>query len=240
MVSYGAQAAVVTVVTVVVFLLELRVINGIKTRLIRESNDKTPRSTQFAIVHALPFGCLAWTIFVALFAGVAVRVGGGNTRGPSSSATLGTSAWFNVGWSGSTTSFFGVSINTWYAYLLVINYQITRCILGSLLSNIFKPYIITLQSNLLQSSKLDMDIRWLLLAQACVTVFSSFSYLTDIFLYLSQVEVAIVSLAVTLLIDWQSTTALLIGARGKRAGEVFYPPETETLFARKKLDGISI
>jgi len=240
MVSYGVQAAVVTVVTVIVFLLELKVIDGVKRRLIREANDKTHRETQIAVVHALPFGCLAWTIFVAVSAAVVVKVGGGNTRGSSTSATLGTSAWFNVGWAGSTTSFFGVSINTWYAYLLVINYQITRCILGSLLSNIFKPFIITLQSNLLQSSKLGVDIRWLLLAQACVTVFSSFSYLTDIFLYLSQVEIAIVSLAVTLLIDWQSTTALLSGVRGKGTGELFYPPETETLFARKKLDGISI
>lgn len=210
----------VSLTTPVVFSIECLLLWSAKDRLLFGSKE-----INYTLLHFLPFGCLLWTLGVS--AAIVTLLKTSSSHGGFS---VGSHAWLNVGWERSSLNFFGIQVNSAWSYFLVINYQIARCILGSLLSNIFKPYILGLQGG----SKLVFDRNqeyWLLSSQAAVTVFSSFSYITDIFLFLSQVDMSVVSLAVTMFIDWHSTSAVIKSRRGLLALQ----PLTETVFAQKDL-----
>lgn len=116
--------------------------------------------------------------------------------------------WFSIGWNSSLV-FMGVRIDSPVAYGLIVNYQITRCILGSLLSNAFMPYVAALQSKLLAKEMKPSEMRTLLFSRACTDFYGFVSGLTDLILYVSQVDIFIVSGVITILTNWLVTSMLL-------------------------------
>jgi hypothetical protein len=130
-------------------------------------------------------------------------------------------SWFNAGWKGNLV-FMGVRIDSPVAYGLIINYQITRCVLGSLLSNAFQPYVSALQSKLL-SEELKRKTP-LLVARTFTDIYGFVSGLTDLILYVSQVDIFIVSGVATIITNYLCTWLLLETAGPKR-----YKKDAETL-----------
>jgi hypothetical protein len=117
--------------------------------------------------------------------------------------------WFSGGWA-FNFYLFSIRIDTWWKYLIIVIYQVTRSVIGSLLSNIFKPFIMTEVQSKMLNSNTDIarrnDILW---AQFAVTLFSYFSTITDIFLHIAQIDVSLISLVVTLIADGGATFMLL-------------------------------
>lgn len=121
--------------------------------------------------------------------------------------SIGTSNWFGAGWS-TGLEFFGIAIDKWYTYLLIVLFQITRSVLSSLLGTVFSPYLVAVQS---RSKPVHPDhMGWVKLAQLCKDCFGWVTSITDIFLYLSQLDVALVSLLIVACFDWASTDSLML------------------------------
>ena len=130
------------------------------------------------------------------------------------SLSLTSNSWFAAGWNNGL-SFFGIHINTWWGYAIIVNYQVTRTIIGSMLSNVFRPFITSqVQNRLLNKTIDDRLTSSILFAQGAVTVFGFVTTLTDLFLYLSQVDLALISLFVTLISDAASTYGVLQASKG--------------------------
>lgn len=160
-------------------------------------------------------------------------------KGNENSESLGSKSWFNVGYK-TGLSFFTISIDTWYKYAVIVNYQITRSIIGSLLSNVFRPFMTSEVQSKMHNKSIDRSQTiYILLAQASVTIFGFTSTITDLFLYLSQVDISIISLVITLISDAASTSAVLqAGAskckNAKEILETIETRETEPLALRKQ------
>jgi hypothetical protein len=118
--------------------------------------------------------------------------------------------WFSAGWNRNLV-FMGVRIDTPLAYALILNYQVTRCILGALLSNAFQPYLQTLLSQLIDQAGNSSFTR-LLLARAFCDVTGFVTSLTDLILYVSQVDIFVVSGVVTISTNWFSSWLVLRAA----------------------------
>lgn len=141
--------------------------------------------------------------------------------------------WWSFGWHTGELVFMGVRIDSPVAYGLIVNYQITRCVLGSLLSNAFAPYLTTLQSNLVKGSEKGERgggragvLRLLfnppfpinlLLARLLADMYSFASGLTDLILYLSAFDIFLVSGVATMVTNWL-VTWLLLDLERERAG----------------------
>jgi hypothetical protein len=209
----------------------------------------------------LPTACVLFVGGFAATAGALVRV----YRDPSAPLVSPFSArWFSAGWN-SELVFLGVRIDNGLRYGLIINYQITRCILGSLLSNAFQPYVMTLLSQLIappkegaaargavdarvaelaavedQYQRLEraddgsmapstslsprrrpVVVSHLILARVFCDVTSFITYLTDLILYVSQVDIFLISAVSTILTNSFSTWLVLRdgGAAGEGAPE---------------------
>lgn len=137
--------------------------------------------------------------------------------------------WFSLGWKNGFV-FFNIPINNWWSYLIILLYVVTRSLLGSLLSNVFKPFISgQVQNSILRKTVESSKTIHIMLAQAAVTLFAFASALGDLFLFLSQVDVSIVSLLITLLSDAGATYAVL-GDGGSKHKIVQH--DTESLLLR--------
>jgi len=99
--------------------------------------------------------------------------------------------WFSWGWN-DNLYFMGVVLDSPVAYGLIVNYQILRCVLGSLLSNAFAPYIQALQSKVVSKSQ-GVHVNTLLVARLFTDVYGSIAGLTDLILYVSQVDIFCIS-----------------------------------------------
>lgn len=119
-----------------------------------------------------------------------------------------TTSWFVVGWV-NKLNFFNIYIETWWQYTVVMMYNIGRTVIGSLVTNVFRPLLLLQQSRILTSDISQTDAFTFVFGQAVVTVFGFFSSITDIFLALTQVDVTMVALVVTLLMDGFATHSIL-------------------------------
>jgi len=126
--------------------------------------------------------------------------------------------WLSVGWS-SHLAFMGVLVDSPVAYGLIINYQIARCVAGSLLAVSFQPHVAAVQSDPREEM-----LPSLLVARGLVDVFTSLSSLTDLLLHVSQADIFLLSCAATAAADMIFTSWLL----------------KETLRAKKKDKDITV
>jgi hypothetical protein len=151
---------------------------------------------------ALPLVVLLWTscTFPLLVVWVRLKAHSGGFKSNTS--------WFEVGWGG-RLSFFNISISTWYEYELLVLYTLGRTVLGSLISNVFRPLLLLQQSRLLTTEVTQRDAATFVFGQTVVTVFSFFSGVTDIYLLLTQIDLSIIALVATLLIDGGATWMIL-------------------------------
>jgi hypothetical protein len=109
----------------------------------------------------------------------------------------------------------GVAIQTYNQYFVVILYQSVRCILGSIISDVFRPHIIKIQNRL---DTPGAEREWpLLLAQSFCTVFAFVSSVSDLFIFLSRLDLSILSLLVTIVADWACTAAVMAQHRADAA-----------------------
>jgi hypothetical protein len=119
-----------------------------------------------------------------------------------------TTSWFVVGWT-HKLNFFNIIIESWWEYTLLLMYNIGRTVLGSLVSNVFRPLLMLQQSRLLTSEISQKDASVFVFGQGVITVFGYLSAITDIFLALTQVDVTMVAVGVTLLMDGFATHGIL-------------------------------
>ena len=201
------------------------VIYAYKNKLVNEKNPVT-----------LPFLSFIWSLGVIV--GVAVWSA---TAGSEYSNTIGKN-YFKFGWT--SMFFFNIRINTWWRYTIILNYQISRAILGSLLSNLFKPYLVSTVQNRILNKTINTDLSLkIVLAQASCTIFGYVSTLTDLFLFLSQIDISIISLVITLIVDALSTYSIMQHGSSIQSSEQLVKnvleieaSETEPFLLRKRPD----
>jgi hypothetical protein len=172
---------------------------------------------------ALPSLCLACTaVFLVITVVLVMRYGSPDVP----LVTAFGLHWFTFGWTGELV-FMGVRIDSPVSYGLILNYQIARCVLGSLLSNAFQPYVLALQSKLL-SSEVKNPHR-LLVARLFTDVYGFVSGLTDIILYMSQIDIFLVSGAVTMLTNYLCTLLLFVTVDKTTRRKTVYKKKAEEL-----------
>jgi hypothetical protein len=176
----------------------------------------------------LPILAFVWTaVVVAVF----VKLG---MDQDANSQLFGTRTWFSYGWRTGLTVF-NVRVDTWWKYSLVVDYQITRALLGSLLANVFRPYLLMRVQAVTHSSTLDaaQNTTVVILSQSAVSAFAFFATVTDMFLYLSQCDISLVALLVTMVSDGLATFAVLhkkgAAATPQDIERVLRTPHTETM-----------
>ena len=198
MVSHAGQAAAVAVVTVAYTTLLLRIMYLWRQDLAAITSPL-----------ALPTLCLLCSMcFICITVCLVLVYGDPDVPLVNSFSKN----WFSGGWNKNLV-FMGVRIDSPVAYGLILNYQITRCVLGSLLANAFQPYVTALQSKLLNSEV--RNPHRLLAARAFTDIYGFVSGLTDLILYMSQMDIFLVSGAVTILVNYLSTLLLLGSSDGK-------------------------
>ena len=166
----------------------------------------------FATVHTLraeivmrPLGityvALAWTVIMIVFAACVSAV-----QSDPSGGLFTTTTWFSAGWRAGL-SVFGIKVNSWWRYCIVLAFQISRSILGSLLTNIFRPHL-TVKVQTIGTGRKALtrsETNAVVAAQASWNIFGFVASLSDSFLMLSQIDLSIITLVVTMLADSQST-----------------------------------
>lgn len=159
--------------------------------------------------------CLAWLprevksetpIAMSYFAGVWGLIVIGCIFG--FSMRLGQTTWFVAGWERSAINIMGIEISTFWGYMIVTVYQISRCVIGSILANVFRPFLIGKIQNKSIVPHHDVQVQ-ILFAQAACTVFVFVSSITDIFLFLSRCDMAMITLATTIVSDWFCTHLIM-------------------------------
>ena len=121
---------------------------------------------------------------------------------------------------GPAASPFGIRIDTWWKFWLVLALQTTRSIQGSLLLNIFWPHLMVNVQAADTSRKAIAygDTVLVIVAQACWNIFGFvYTGLSDTFLMLSQIDLSVVTLVVTMLADAQCTAYAGEGERAREA-----------------------
>ena len=196
-----------------------------KKRIIDENNPLT-----------LPFVSFIWSVAVI----VAVSIWSSVSGSEYNSTGLG-KKYFQFGWQ--SFYFFNIPIDSWLKYSVIVSYQVTRAILGSLLSNLFKPYLVSTVQNRILNKTIDSNLSLkIVLAQASVTVFGYTSTLTDLFLFLSQIDLSIISLFITLIVDAGSTYSIMQNSRGQSSEQIvknileLESSDTDSLLLRKRGD----
>jgi hypothetical protein len=100
---------------------------------------------------------------------------------------------------------FGVAIDTWHTYTVLICYQITRAVISSLLENVYMPFMSKVAA--LNDCKeedyqiTDRGITFIQIGKALTTVSSTWSSFSNFVLTFTQVDLAVVALLVNVLTD---------------------------------------
>lgn len=107
-------------------------------------------------------------------------------------------AFFSSGWL-TGLAVFGIHINTWQLYAVVCIYQLTRAVLGSMVSNIFTPFY----GDIINSTR---RVPWstmknALAGNALTRVFFWWSMLTDVLISSAQLDLALFTLVATVCAD---------------------------------------
>lgn len=110
-----------------------------------------------------------------------------------------TRGFFSVGYS-DNLSIFDIYIDTYYGYALVLIYQITRAVLGTLLGQFYGPWL----TNEVQSHEAGMkgDSRAAVQSRMLQIIFSWWSGITDIFFAMSQIDITITVLVTMLITEY--------------------------------------
>lgn len=111
---------------------------------------------------------------------------------------------FAIGWRTRMTVF-GIPIDSWTRYSLIACYQLTRAVIGSLVNNVFMPFVsATLSGKNVQKDFLisETTARRALIGRALANVFISWSSLTDILMSSVQVDLAAFTLVSTMSADF--------------------------------------
>lgn len=141
----------------------------------------------------------AWVLLCfSLITGLAV-----NNSDPAKGMVT-TTSWYSAGWE-SGLSLFGIRINTWYAYAALVNYQIVRSILGSLLSNFFRSYLLVKVQASGAGAEGRPSVTKLVAAQSAYDITAFYFSVTDTFLLLAAADLTLITLVVTVLADGIST-----------------------------------
>lgn len=108
-------------------------------------------------------------------------------------------SFFSVGWRSGLMAA-GIPVNHWWIYLLIVLYQLTRAIFGSLVKNLYTHHYqqCTNAPQRMDKSKRDR----LLVGNALVSVFLWWSALTDVLFSASQIDLAICTLLITIAADY--------------------------------------
>lgn len=116
---------------------------------------------------------------------------------------LTTKQWFGGGWDNGL-SIFSVRIDTPAKYGALISYQICRSFLGSLLTNVFRSYLlVSIQGG--KTNETDVDPSTIIIAQLCYDFFIFVSSIIDSMLVLSSVDLTMVTMVSTMVADGVTT-----------------------------------
>jgi hypothetical protein len=147
-----------------------------------------------------------WALGSAMAFFVVHQVDGSDTGTPPSASgskmpgMLGSSmhAFFSAGWR-SGLAVFGMSVDHWWDYALLAAYQLTRSVLGSMVTNIFIPfYAATMQ----ETGPVSVTTRnWALTGRGLTSVFTMWSTLTDILLSASQFDLFLLTVLASVSAD---------------------------------------
>lgn len=162
------------------------------------------------LVHRKNNASLAWVLLVFS--------GGALLSLFSVAKSTGQMSWFQFGL-GDGFSVAGVRISTQWQYCCVWFYQILRCVLGCIVSDVFRPQIIKIQGQI--ETPAAHELRLLQFANTACTVFAFIVTISDIFIFLEKLDLTCGSLVVTCAMDLYCTHLLTANARRKReeAGE---------------------
>ena len=211
---YNAEVAVVCVVAISVTAILFAIIHACRKLVIRNR-------------LVIPWVCLSWSFVAGLVTSITVA-----TQTSPAESLFTTKSWLSGGWH-TGMNLFSIKINSWQRYLLVLIYQIVRSILGSLLTNVFRSYLlVTIQSGAGGSKAHRDKIGWVLGAQAAYNCFTYASALSDSFILMGQADMTLVTMVVTVLSDAMSTVYFLTDADvgdAKRAGDAPTPSSEKGL-----------
>jgi hypothetical protein len=174
--------------------------------------------------YVLPVFCFVWTVLFVISISVLIYV---YRDKDAAFVSAFSSRWIGAGWSPELL-FMGIRIDTWYAYMFIINYQITRCILGSLLANAFQPYVNMLQGKILSQALTQEEKITIVLARFCVDTFGFVSSLTDLILYIAQLDISLISFGVSALTNGIGTWIVLCDDKKAKADTQVLYEETRT------------
>ena len=128
--------------------------------------------------------------------------------------------WFSAGWE-TGLNVLGVPIDTAFKYQMILLYQILRSIQGSLISNVFRPFLVAEVQSKANNKGVDRSKKGkIILAQSCVSMFGFMAGITDMFLFLAQIDLSATSLVIALITDAVCTNNVLA------ATEAPHPPPT--------------
>ena len=181
--TYAQEVALVAIVAIAVTALLFALIHEFRQHVVKRR-------------LVIPFVCMAWSVTAATVIVVTVLM----QTSPAESLFT-TKSWLSGGWH-TGMNLFSIKINSWQRYLLVVIYQIVRSILGSLLINVFRSYlVVTVQSGKAQTE----NVYVVVLAQAAYNFFSYASALSDSFILMGQADMTLITMVVTVLADAMST-----------------------------------
>ena len=112
------------------------------------------------------------------------------------------SSWFRIG-PNDSLYLFNIPINTWWAYSIILIYQVTRSLVSSLISRVFSPFLITeISGKQLKVEPLSPTKGFYIqFALACATVNGYWGAASDIFLALTQIDLTLIGMLSTILFD---------------------------------------
>lgn len=109
---------------------------------------------------------------------------------------------FSLGWN-EGLAVFGIAIDRWNRYAAVCMYQMTRAVFGSLVSNVFIPFVNTTISNSTPPRLVPpRTARRALVGKAMVAVFTTWSAMTDVLMSARQIDLALFTLVATQAADF--------------------------------------
>lgn len=166
----------------------------------------------------LPLFSFFWTLVTAMLFFLWRELDG------SSNSSIVSHHYFSFGWNENLV-LFGLRINTWWSYAVILNYQITRSVLNSLLNNIYLPWLnkILLAPPTPDSRPLTEWERVLtLVGQALTTTATWWGGVTNILTSVSQFDLAVVTLVAGIACDAELSTKHL-AIRSEKLRELAEP-----------------
>ena len=208
--NYAAQVSVVCIVAISVTILLFSLVHAFRKQVVVNR-------------LVIPYVCLAWSLTAATVISITVA-----TQTSPAESLFTTKSWLSGGWH-TGMNLFSIRINSWQRYLLVLIYQIVRAILGSLLTNVFRSYLMVTIQGGSGGAKARKDKTGVVLgAQAAYNCFSYASALSDSFILMGQADMTFVTMMVTVLADGMSTIYFMADADIDNKRDSDQLPQTST------------